>query len=169
MAAARWWSYLAKCVEQNSRGMSPISRAVFVRRTQSCLEAARACHQLDETVFVRERGVRGCRPGVPRHGRLRSAAAARPIAGVVGGPYKVVAAEFTGDQVVDLVVGFHNCDAVTVERGGSDGKFSRWALYPIPFDDQAAIETVHNLDHGDVDRDGRTDWRWRSAVACRSR
>jgi hypothetical protein len=81
----------------------------------------------------------------------------RPTSGNLGGPYKVVAAELTGDDAVDLILGFHNSDAVTVERGGPGGKFTRWALFGVPHDDHPVIETVHNLDHGDVDGDGRAD------------
>lgn len=81
----------------------------------------------------------------------------RPLRGWFGGPYKVVAADLTGEGIVDLLLGFHNCDAIALEQGDGRGQFSRSGLYPIPFDDRTAIETVHNLDCGDVDGDGLGD------------
>ncbi|MEX0679429.1 MAG: VCBS repeat-containing protein [Pirellulales bacterium] len=81
----------------------------------------------------------------------------RPVSGYLGGPYKVVAADFTGDRIVDLALGYHNSDAITLEAGDGRGHFSRLGLYAIPFDERTTIETVHNVDYGDVDGDGLSD------------
>lgn len=40
----------------------------------------------------------------------------RPETGWFGGPYRVIAADFTGDKRLDLLVGYHNSDAVTLEQ-----------------------------------------------------
>lgn len=81
----------------------------------------------------------------------------RPARGYVGGPYKVVAADFTGDDLVDLVIGYHNADAISLEQGDGRGHFSRRGLYTIPPGRRTVIEHVHNLDFGDVDGDGLLD------------
>jgi hypothetical protein len=81
----------------------------------------------------------------------------RPVSGILGGPYKVIAGDFSGDHIVDLVAGYHNSDAITVEQGDGRGQFTRWGLYPIPVDERTFIEQIHNLDQGDVDGDGLVD------------
>ena len=35
----------------------------------------------------------------------------------LGGPYKLLAADFTGDGTKDLAVGFHDLGLLTIERG----------------------------------------------------
>jgi hypothetical protein len=80
----------------------------------------------------------------------------RPQTGWFGGPYRVVAADFTGDNVLDLVIGY-TVDALTLERGDGHGRFSRLALVSIPHDDRQTIEGVHNIAYADLDNDGRLD------------
>jgi hypothetical protein len=85
--------------------------------------------------------------------------------GYVGGPYKVVAADFTGDKLVDVILGYHGVGIVEVEQGDGHGK-----LTPLPFnkfsDQDRRINPndktwsdphVHNLAYADVDRDGLLD------------
>jgi len=81
----------------------------------------------------------------------------RPTRGYVGGPYKVVAADFTGDGIPDLAVGYHNIDVAAVEQGDGKGRFSRLAIFQIPYDDLPDIYTVYNIAQGDVDGDGLPD------------
>ena len=41
----------------------------------------------------------------------------RPLSGYAGGPYKVIAADFTGDGIVDLALSYYPIDVVTIEQG----------------------------------------------------
>ena len=41
----------------------------------------------------------------------------------LGGPYKLLAADFTGDGTTDLAVGFHDLGLLTIERGNGRGRF----------------------------------------------
>jgi hypothetical protein len=81
----------------------------------------------------------------------------RPANGWVGGPYKVKAADITGDDVIDLVLSYYPIDVVTVERGDGTGQYTRHKLFQVPFDDRVAIDPVYNIDLGDVDGDGHLD------------
>src|SRR5262249_49139730 len=81
----------------------------------------------------------------------------RPAAGVVGGPYKVLAADFTGDKVLDLAVAYHNIGMLTVERGDGRGRFSRVALLEALAPGPSETRGVYNLAHGDIDGDGLPD------------
>ncbi|MDP7205035.1 MAG: hypothetical protein QGH11_05690, partial [Pirellulaceae bacterium] len=49
----------------------------------------------------------------------------------LGGPYKLLAADFTGDSIVDLAVGFHDLGLLTIERGNGRGRFKHLAITPI--------------------------------------
>lgn len=85
--------------------------------------------------------------------------------GYVGGPYKVVAADFTGDSRIDVVVGFRNLGLVSVEHGDGSGGFPRstWNTFPRDSGDGAtgaaawAEPHVHNITHGDLNGDGLPD------------
>ena len=85
--------------------------------------------------------------------------------GYVGGPYKVVAGEFTGDNLVDVVLGYRKIGIVSVERGNGQGQFTQSTLNVFsdenreinPNDQTWSEPHVHNLAYGDVDGDGLFD------------
>ncbi len=80
----------------------------------------------------------------------------KPKPSYVGGPYKVIAADFTGDGIVDLAVGNHGIAAVTVMQGDGKGGLSRLAVFVIPLDNYP-MSGVVNMACGDVDGDGLLD------------
>lgn len=98
-----------------------------------------------------------------------ASAAAQPtdprLEGYVGEPYKVIAGDFTGDGLVDLVLGYRNVGVVSVEHGDGAGGISKTTLNSFPdidglddSDDSAWSEPhVHNLAAGDIDQDGLPD------------
>ncbi|MFN0197239.1 MAG: FG-GAP repeat domain-containing protein [Planctomycetaceae bacterium] len=85
--------------------------------------------------------------------------------GYRGGPYKVLAADFTGDEHIDVVLGYHNVGMVTVDQGDGTGKLTPLAINnfsdedrKINPDDNAWSEPqVHNLAAADLDDDGLLD------------
>ena len=85
--------------------------------------------------------------------------------GYVGGPYKIVAADFTGDSLIDVVLGYHRIGVVSVEQGNGQGQLSPLALNVFsnedqkikPSDESWSEPHVHNMAYGDVDRDGLVD------------
>lgn len=87
-----------------------------------------------------------------------------------GGPYKVIAEEFTGDGIKDLAIGYLYVGTVVIERGDGRGNFTPMAVNPLcencPPEHQGAIyqhhRGVYNLAAADIDRDGRADL----AAAC---
>ncbi len=81
----------------------------------------------------------------------------RPMNGWVGGPYKVKAADVTGDEIIDLVLSHYPIDAVTVEKGDGKGQFTRLGLFQVPLDKRNLIEPIFNIDLGDIDGDGLLD------------
>ena len=81
----------------------------------------------------------------------------RPSGGVVGGPYKVLAGEFTGDGVADLILSYEPCDALTIERGDGTGHFMSLAIYQIPGENRQFIDPVYSLAQEDIDGDGLPD------------
>jgi len=81
----------------------------------------------------------------------------RPLNGYVGGPYKVIAADFTGDGIVDLALSYYPIDVVTIERGDGRGRFSRLAVNQVPYDNRTHIEEIYNIAQGDIDGDGLPD------------
>src|SRR5262245_10382088 len=81
----------------------------------------------------------------------------RPTSGWVGGPYKVIAEDFTGDGLVDLVLGYVPTPLVTLERGDGNGNFSRTSLFDPTWDEKVRMAAVHNMDAKDVDGDGLLD------------
>jgi len=83
--------------------------------------------------------------------------AERPLNGYVGGPYKIKAADVTGDKIIDLVVSYYPIDVVTVEKGDGKGHFTRHNIFQVPFDDRTIIDPIYNIDVKDVDGDGLMD------------
>ena len=77
--------------------------------------------------------------------------------GYVGGPYKVIAADFTGDQRIELAVGYRSIGVLTIEQVDGRGQLTRLSLHPFAVPQPHGERHVHNLDHGDVDKDGLPD------------
>ena len=44
-----------------------------------------------------------------------------------GGPYKVLAADFTGDGVIDLAVSYYRAGVIAIEKGDGRGNFAHLA------------------------------------------
>ncbi len=83
-----------------------------------------------------------------------------------GGPYKVIAADFTGDGVIDLAVSYYRAGVVAIEKGDGRGNFAHLALNPICEDCDPSYEGgIYNIAHADIDKDGLPDL----AVGCDSR
>jgi len=85
--------------------------------------------------------------------------------GYTGGPYKVVAADFTGDRRVDVVLGYRYLGVVSVNTGDGTGRFTATTLNAFTGEDRRSDLTgeswsaphVHNMAYADVDRDGLPD------------
>ncbi len=85
--------------------------------------------------------------------------------GYVAGPYKVLAADFTGDSLVDVILGYHAIGVLAVEKG--DGKGNLTPLSQNVFSDEDrrlnpddaswSLPHVHNMAYGDLDGDNRLD------------
>jgi len=85
--------------------------------------------------------------------------------GYVAGPYKVLAADFTGDKHMDVVLAYHNIGIVRVYQG--DGKGNLKAMEVNVFSDEDrkinpndeiwSNPHVHNIDSADIDGDGMLD------------
>jgi hypothetical protein len=94
---------------------------------------------------------------------LFSAADAPAELPTYGGPYKVNAADFTGDGVTDLAVSYYWAGVVSIEQGNGKGQFSHLALNPICEDcDPSYDGGIYNIAHADVDQDGLLDL----AIGC---
>ena len=81
--------------------------------------------------------------------------------GYVGGPYKVLARDVTGDGHPDLVLGFHQLGLIAVEAGDGRGNFASPVLSELgrhrglPASDKTWSEPhIHNLATADLDGDG---------------
>ena len=77
--------------------------------------------------------------------------------GYVGGPYKLIATDFTGDQRIDLAVGYRSIGVVTIEGVDPRGQLTRAALTPFTVPNPHGSRHVHNLDSHDLDGDERAD------------
>lgn len=74
-----------------------------------------------------------------------------------GGPYKVIAADFTGDGKIDLAIGYHRIGVVTIEQGDGQGNFSRLGTIEASLPEPSEMGGVYNLARGDIDNNGRPD------------
>lgn len=84
----------------------------------------------------------------------------------LGGPYKLLAADFTGDGRHDLAVGFHDLGLLTLERGDGRGHFEHLAVTPLqPAQGEGFVAGSYNFATADLDDDGRLDM----AVGCRGK
>lgn len=84
----------------------------------------------------------------------------------LGGPYKLLAADFTGDGTNDLAVGFHDLGLLTIERGNGRGKFEHLSIIPIrPLSGTGFVDGSYNFAAADLDGDRRLDL----AVGCRGK
>ncbi len=82
----------------------------------------------------------------------------------VAGPYKLLAADFTGNGHRDLVIGFHDLGLLAVAQGNGRGRFVHRAITPIqPATGKGFVDGSYNLATGDLDGDRRPDL----AVGCR--
>ena len=70
-----------------------------------------------------------------------------------GGPYKVIAADFTGDRVIDLALAYHGVGLVTLETGDGSGRFAHTGLIDAHVPPPSRSYGVYNFDHADVDQD----------------
>ena len=76
----------------------------------------------------------------------------------LGGPYKLLAADFTGDGIKDLAVGFHDLGLLTIERGNGRGHFEHLAITPIyPLIGEGFVDGSYNFAAADLDGDRRLD------------
>ena len=85
--------------------------------------------------------------------------------GYVGGPYKVLLADISGDRKLDLVLAYHQLGIVSIDRLGEDGQLIPLAVNHFsdhnrtlnPDDASWSVPHVHNLAAGDLDGDGLVD------------
>jgi len=77
--------------------------------------------------------------------------------GYVGGPYKVIAADFTGDLQTDLVIGYRSIGVVVMKQGNGKGLLTSLPLNAFHVPQPHGERHVHNLDHADLDADGLSD------------
>lgn len=75
----------------------------------------------------------------------------------IGGPYKVVAADFTGDGKLDLAIGYHAVGLVTIEQGDGAGNFQRIGHIDVPLAEPSQIGGIYNVALGHIDNDGLPD------------
>ena len=77
--------------------------------------------------------------------------------GYVGGPYKVIAAEFTGDAHIDLLIGYRGIGVFAILQGDGTGGMTHLESNVIQVPQAHGERHVHNLDHADLDNDGLVD------------
>jgi hypothetical protein len=77
-----------------------------------------------------------------------------------GGPYRVQAADLTGDGILDLALVYNGIGLLTIQQGDGRGGFTHLAHVALDVPKPSVIAGIYNLDVGDVDGDGWID------VAC---
>ncbi|MDP7276869.1 MAG: VCBS repeat-containing protein [Planctomycetaceae bacterium] len=85
--------------------------------------------------------------------------------GYVGGPYKVVAADFTGDKLIDVLLGYRGIGVLAVDQGDGRGQLTPLAINEFsdadrklnPDDASWSVPHVHNISSADLDGDGLLD------------
>ncbi len=77
-----------------------------------------------------------------------------------GGPYRVAAADFTGDGVLDLALVYNRIGLLTIQQGDGRGSFTHLAHVAFDLPKPSMIAGIYNVAVGDVDGDGKID------VAC---
>ena len=85
--------------------------------------------------------------------------------GYVGGPYKIIAADFTGDKLTDVVLGYRGIGVLAVEQGDGRGRLTSLAINEFsdadrkinPDDASWSVPHVHNIASADLDGDGLLD------------
>jgi len=72
----------------------------------------------------------------------------------VGGPYKVIAEDFTGDGIIDLALAYYPVGILTIEQGDGKGNFMHLALNSVCEDcDSSYRGGIYNISSGDIDKD----------------
>jgi len=87
------------------------------------------------------------------------------LEGYVGGPYKVLLADFTGDRHLDIMLGYRNLGVVSLASGNGKREFATPVQNRFSdqkrqfFPDEASWSEphVHNLAYADLDGDGLLD------------
>ena len=87
------------------------------------------------------------------------------LEGYVGGPYKVLVANFAGDPHLDVLLGYHALGLLEVEQGDGTGAFSGLSLNDFSDrnrqlnmnDESWSVPHVHNMATSDIDKDGKLD------------
>lgn len=77
-----------------------------------------------------------------------------------GGPYRVAAADFTGDGILDLALVYNRIGLLTIQQGDGQGGFTHLAHVAFDLPQPSMIAGIYNVAVGDVDSDGKID------VAC---
>ena len=77
---------------------------------------------------------------------------------VVGGPYKVIAQDFTGDGIVDLAIANYTGGVFTIEQGDGKGNFTHLCLNTVRVPHEMnRIPQIYNISSGDINNDGLND------------
>jgi hypothetical protein len=85
--------------------------------------------------------------------------------GYVGGPYKVAIADFDGDKLPDVLLGYHQLGVIAVWKGDGKGGLSLLKNNMLgdedrkvnPNDQTWSLPQVHNISIADIDGDGLPD------------
>ncbi len=87
------------------------------------------------------------------------------LEGYASGPYKVLVANFAGDQHLDILLGYHTLGVLEVELGDGAGGFIGLSLNDfsdrnrqLNKDDESwSVPHIHNMATSDINRDGKLD------------